>query len=54
MTCCKQVSNVLTGKSYINLIRLDNSDEIDHIFLLAREHFNKTKGRKRERQTTSV
>lgn len=54
MAWCKQVSNVLSGKSYINLIDLNNRDEIDRIFLQAREHFNKTKGRKRGRQTTGV
>lgn len=49
MNWCKEVSNVLTGKSHHNFC--NESDEIDPIFQQAREHYNKTKGAKRERQT---
>lgn len=47
---CKEVNHVLTGKSFYNFIK-NVSDETDLIILQAREHYNKSKGRKRTRQT---
>lgn len=46
---CREVSNVLTGKSFYNFSKTDS--EMDRIIVRAREHYNKKKGRKRERQT---
>lgn len=50
MNWCREVSSVLTGKSFYNFTKAD-CNEMDCIILQAREHFNKRNGRKRERQT---
>ncbi|KAG6438721.1 hypothetical protein O3G_MSEX000173 [Manduca sexta] len=47
MNWCKEISNVLTGKSFYNFIKAD-IHEMDRIILQAREHYHKRNGRKRK------